>query len=80
MVSCGHGLDYETLDSIDEVWRSQDQKAELSCFYPKLLFRRNFPEAILPNPLFLRFTFPDDIYFLDQSHFPVHLNRHFIGL
>jgi hypothetical protein len=32
VVICGHSLVQETLDSIDEVWRSQDQKAELFCF------------------------------------------------
>ena len=32
-VSWGHSLVQETLDSIDEVWRCQDPKAELSCFF-----------------------------------------------
>jgi hypothetical protein len=52
-VSCGHRLVYETLDSIDEVWRSQDQKSELSCFFQKLPIRRNYPGVILPGLLFL---------------------------
>jgi hypothetical protein len=32
VVICWHSLVQETLDSIDEVWRSQDPKAELFCF------------------------------------------------
>jgi len=35
-MSCGRRPVYETLDSIDEVWRSQDQKVELSCFSQKV--------------------------------------------
>ena len=42
-MSCEHRLVYETLDSIGEVWRSQDQKVELSCFSQKLAICRNFP-------------------------------------
>ena len=47
-MSCGHRLDYETLDFIDEVWRSQDQKIELSCFSQNAPTCRNFPDAIRP--------------------------------
>jgi hypothetical protein len=69
-VRCGHRLVYETLDSIDEVWRSQDQKVELSCFYPKLL---SMEVPLAPSCQVLSFSylpFLDDIYFLCQSHFP----------
>ncbi len=69
---CGHRLVYETLDSIDEVWRCQDPKAELSCFYPKLIsIERRFPLA--PSCQVLSFSylpFSTISYFLCQSHFP----------
>ena len=54
----------------DEV---KTQKQNYLVFFPKLLFRRNFPEAILPSPLFFVFAFLDAIYFLGQSHFPIRL-------
>jgi hypothetical protein len=49
MVSCGHRLVYETLDSIDEVWSSQDEKAEFSCFFLKLSIPDFFLEASLSS-------------------------------
>jgi hypothetical protein len=49
LVSCGYRLVYETLDSIDEVWSSQDQKAELSCFFPKLSIPDFFLAASLSS-------------------------------
>ena len=55
VVSWGHSLVQETLDSIDEVWGCQGPNAELSCFF----IRRNFPGAILPGPLFFIFAFLD---------------------
>jgi hypothetical protein len=62
-VSWGHSLVQETLDSIDEVWRCQDPKTELSCFYlrrPILCPLPKFSGAILPGPLFfLIFAYPD---------------------
>jgi hypothetical protein len=53
VVSWGHSLVQEPMDSIDEVWRCQDPIEELSYFFlrhPPI--RRNFPGAILPGPLF----------------------------
>jgi hypothetical protein len=41
-VSCGHRLVYETLDSIDEVWRSQDPKSELSCFFSETAYLQEY--------------------------------------
>ena len=51
MGSCGHRLVYETLDSIDEVWRSQDQKIELSCFSQIAPTCRNFLSHLTACPL-----------------------------
>jgi hypothetical protein len=62
-VSCGHRLVYETLDSIDEVLRSQDPKTDLSCFLQKLLPRSYFlPRAASAVPFFA-VILHDNIYF-----------------
>ena len=41
-MSCGHRLVQEMLDSIDEVWRSQDQKIEFLDFLRKCPPAGNF--------------------------------------
>ena len=70
VASWGHNLVQETLDSIDEVWRCQDPKAEFSCFFSPtpLCMRRNLPDTILPGPLlfYLPFWIP---HRQSQAHF-----------
>ena len=49
-MSCGHRPVYETLDSIDEVWRSQDPKVELSCFSQKVPNPHGFSWCCVAKP------------------------------
>jgi hypothetical protein len=49
-VSWGHSLVQETLDSIDEVWRCQDPKTDLSCFYLRYPILRPSAEIFRRHP------------------------------
>jgi hypothetical protein len=64
LVSCKHRLVYETLNSIDEVWPSQDQKLELSCFSPKLSIMEFFLAASFKILRSSRFT---SVILIDQT-------------
>ena len=69
MVSWGHSLIQETSDSIDEVWRCQGQKVELSCFF----YDRAYPSEFswrhpARSPLFQICL---SRFLLDQAHFPL---------
>jgi len=50
------------------------KKQNYLAFSPTLPIRRNFPDAILPGPLFFILAFLD-IMLLDQVHFPEHLTN-----
>ena len=79
-VSRGHSLVQETLDSIDEVWRCQDPKAELSCFFLRHpLICRNLPGTMLPGPIFFMFAFLDT-GLPSEAHLSRTPRRHFMGL
>lgn len=79
-VSRGHSLVQETLDSIDEVWRCQDPKAELSCFFLRHpLICRNLPGTMLPGPIFFIFAFLDT-RLPSEAHLSRTPRRHFMGL
>jgi len=59
VVSWGHSLVQETLDSIDEVWRCQDPKAELPCYFLRhSLFARIFLAPFCQILSFLYLSLP----------------------
>jgi len=65
-VSWGHSLVQETLDSIDEVWRCQDPKTGLSCFFLRHPILRPSAEIFRYYP-----ARPSLLFYICLSQYPI---------